>query len=156
MSRLLSLDEGTTLIRYERKVIESFFREKQLEDLPERLSDTLLEPRGVFVTLKKRESIKRTEWNLRGCIGHLQPSPNSHQKPLSLIEATRRAALGSAFDDPRFPPVQEKEFNSILIEISVLTQPEEIIIEDRTKLSQHVIIGKDGLIVHGKGWHQGL
>ncbi|MFX1564577.1 MAG: TIGR00296 family protein [Promethearchaeota archaeon] len=156
MSRLLSLEEGITLTQFARSVIESFIRTKQPAPLSENLTETLLEPRGVFVTLKRRRSINKAEWDLRGCIGHLQPSPGSYQQSLSLIEATQRAALGSAFDDPRFPSVQEYELNSILVEVSVLTQPEEIISEDRTKLSKHVNVGKDGLIIHGKGWHRGL
>ena len=93
---------------------------------------------------------------MRGCIGHLQPGPNSHQKPISLLEATRQAALSSALEDPRFPPVQAEELNSILVEISVLTLPEEITVEDRTKLAEQISVGKDGLIIHGKGWHRGL
>jgi hypothetical protein len=156
MSTLLSLEEGSTLTKFARNVIENFLHTKKPAVFPKNLPETLLEPRGVFVTLKKRGPIKSAKWNLRGCIGHLQPSLDSHQQPISLIEATQRAALGSAFDDPRFPSIKEHELNSTVIEVSVLTQPEEIITEDRTRLSKHINIGEDGLIIHGKGWHRGL
>jgi uncharacterized protein (TIGR00296 family) len=156
MSKLLSLEDGIVLTHFARKTIESYLHEKKESALPESTSEVLLEHRGVFVTLKKRRSTTEDEWLLRGCIGHLQPDPNSRHKPISLLEATRQVALSSALQDPRFPPVKVEELESILVEISVLTMPEDIIIKDRSKLSDHIQIGKDGLIIEGKGWHRGL
>ena len=65
------------------------------------------EPRGVFVTLKKRG-------DLRGCIGHMVPD-----RPLA--ELVGAMALQSAFEDPRFSPVTARELPDLEIEISVLT-----------------------------------
>jgi uncharacterized protein (TIGR00296 family) len=154
--RLLSLEEGVALTQFARQTIESYLAEKKQRTLPESTSDTLQECRGVFVTLKKQRSPNRPEWQLRGCIGHLQPGPNSHHKPIPLLQATHQAALSAALEDPRFPPVQSDEMKSILVEVSVLTLPEEIGSENRSKLSNEIRVGKDGLIIQGKGWHRGL
>lgn len=156
MPRLLSLEDGVTLTQFARQTIETYLIENKQLPMPESTSDVLQEHRGVFVTLKKRRSLKHPEWQLRGCIGHLQPGPNSHHKPISLIKATHQSSLSSAFEDPRFPPVQLDEMESILVEVSVLTLPEKIVSENRSKLSEHITVGKDGLIVQGKGWHRGL
>lgn len=156
MPRLLSLEDGVTLTQFARQTIETYLIENKQLPMPESTSDVLQEHRGVFVTLKKRRSLERPEWQLRGCIGHLQPGPNSHHKPISLIKATHQSSLSSAFEDPRFPPVQLDEMESILVEVSVLTLPEKIVSENRSKLSEHITVGKDGLIVQGKGWHRGL
>ncbi len=156
MPRRLTIEDGIALTQFARQTIESYILDKQKVAFPESPSEELQEHRSVFVTLKKRHFGDEPKWQLRGCIGHLQPGPNSHHKPISLIEATRLAALSSALEDPRFPPVQAKELESILVEISVLTLPEEITVEDRTKLSEKITIGKDGLIIQGKGWYRGL
>ncbi|MFW9830324.1 MAG: TIGR00296 family protein [Candidatus Thorarchaeota archaeon] len=156
MSKLLTLEEGTILTRFARQSIESYITNKQILELPDTTSKALLENRGVFVTLKKYQSGNQKDSTLRGCIGRLQPSSNSHQNSIPLLEATRQAALSSAFEDPRFPPVRDEELNSILVEVSVLTIPEELQIKDRTKLHDQITIGKHGLIIEGKGWHKGL
>ncbi len=156
MSKLLSLKDGITLTQFARQTIERFLHDKKKLAFPEHPSETLLERRGVFVTLKASHSLEEPKWRLRGCIGHLQPGPNSHHKPIPLLEATRQAALSSALDDPRFPPVQVDELESILVEVSVLTLPEEIIVENRLDLHEQINVGRDGVIVQGKGWHRGL
>ncbi len=156
MPKLLSLEDGVTLTKFARQTIESYLAEKRPAALAESTSDALQGHRSVFVTLKKQRSPDRPEWQLRGCIGHLQPGPNSHHKSISLIQATQQAALSSALEDPRFPSVQPDEMESILVEVSVLTLPEEICSENRSKLSNQITVGKDGLIIQGKGWYRGL
>ena len=92
--------------------------------------------RGVFVTLTLKG-------NLRGCIGYPYPT-------LPLNIAVEKAAKSAAFSDPRFPPVSRDEFNSLSFEVSVLTLPCEIIVEDRIMLPEKITVGRDGLIVeHG-------
>jgi hypothetical protein len=59
-------------------------------------------------------------------------------------------------DDPRFSPVQVDELDSIIVEVSVLTIPEELDVEDRKTVVKQVTVGKDGLIIEGHGWHRGL
>lgn len=153
---LLTLDEGMQLTQFARKVIEEYIQNQRTIELPIIPSKTLLEPRGVFVTIKKRNQREPMEWILRGCIGRLQPGPGEVGEHLPLLEATKQAALSSALEDPRFPPVRLEELDSILIEVSVLTIPEEISIKDRKKISEQISIGEDGLIIDAGGWHKGL
>lgn len=113
---------------------------------PEKIHDPVLSEKcGVFVTLNVHV---KGAYGLRGCIG--LPYPTS-----PLIDAVMEAAESSAFNDPRFPPVQPDEMSGITIEVSVLTPPELIEVEDPLEYSSHVKVGRDGLII-GKGWRRGL
>ncbi len=95
------------------------------------LPEDFTEERGVFVTI-----YSWPEKHLRGCIGFPEPVEK-------LGKAVMEAARSAAKSDPRFEPVFEDE--EFIIEISVLTPPEEIRgIED-------VRIGKDGLIIDFEG-----
>jgi hypothetical protein len=156
MSKLLTLEDGIMLTRFARRTIEGHILHNEKVPFPKSPSEALTEHRGVFVTLKKQHQRNKQKWELRGCIGHLQPEPDSHHQSISLLEATRQAALSSALEDPRFPPVRPDELGSILVETSVLTVPQEMLTADRTKVSDQIAIGQDGLIIQGKGWHRGL
>lgn len=113
---------------------------------PTRKSDQVLEEKcGVFVTLNIHA---KGAFGLRGCIGLPYPT-----KPL--IDAVIEAAESSAFSDPRFPPVQQDEMKNLTVEISVLTPPENLSVDDPEKLPEQVVVGRDGLII-GKGWRRGL
>lgn len=127
-----SESDGNIFIKYARSVVESKFSPVEKIDIS-RYSDK----RGVFVTLKKGG-------NLRGCIGYPYPV-------LPLNIALGKAAKSAAFSDPRFPPVSSEELKSISYEVSVLTLPSELIVEDRAKLPSLIKIGRDGLIVELHG-----
>lgn len=88
---------------------------------------------GVFVTLHSYPSMQ-----LRGCIGFPEPI-------LSLKKAITEAAKAAAFHDPRFPPLDLKE--KYIVEVSVLSVPDEIKVKDSSELPNKVKIGTDGLIV---------
>ena len=134
MARLLTLEEGIILTKFARQSIDTYIRNQQQLDIPTTNSESLHENRGVFVTLKKRQGEGVDKWMLRGCIGRLPPGPISRVEPVPLLEATRQAALSSALDDPRFPPVQIEELGLILVEVSVLTVPEELEVQILNKL----------------------
>jgi uncharacterized protein (TIGR00296 family) len=151
MTKLLTLQEGIILTKLARQTIESYIKDQRSLDPPQTNSKTLFEPRGVFVTLKSQP-----QRELRGCIGFLQPDPKSHQKPVPLLQATQKAALNSALKDPRFPPLKPTELARILIEVSVLTIPEALEVENRKDLPNSIVVGKHGLIIEGEGWHRGL
>lgn len=90
---------------------------------------------GAFVTLHVRG-------RLRGCIGYI--------KGVKSIPATiTEMAKASAFKDPRFPPLRKEEFDSIDIEISVLSP-----IETVENISD-IKVGRDGLII-SRGFNSGL
>ena len=156
MNGYLTLEEGSFLVRFARQVVERYIQDQSIIEPPHTESKALQENRGVFVTIKKQDTKAKEHLILRGCIGRLQPSPGAKRDPTPLLEATRQAALSSAVEDPRFPPMQITELDSILIEVSVLTMPEEIIVEDRANLPENIIVGKDGLIIDGGAWRKGL
>ncbi len=85
--------------------------------------------RGVFVTLSKHG-------RLRGCIGIPEPL-------MSISGAIKEAAVSAAFNDPRFIPLEYKEFDDTTIEVTLLTKPIEITRPFREK----IVIGRDGIIV---------
>lgn len=87
-------------------------------------------------------------YGLRGCIGLPYPT-----KPL--VDAVMEAAESSAFGDPRFPAVNAEEMKGLTVEISVLTPPEKLEVSNPSELPEHVVVGRDGLII-GRGWRKGL
>jgi len=75
---------------------------------PERFEGALGEPRGAFVTLKRREDDE-----LRGCIGRIEA-----REPLGVTVA--HVAVAAATEDPRFPPLSPHELPGVRIEVSIL------------------------------------
>lgn len=145
----LSLEDGALLVKLARRAIEKYLLEGVLESPPADLKDVFYEPFGVFVTLNKPigpAQLGRKE--LRGCIGFPEPV-----KPL--VSALMEAAVASAVEDPRFPPVSPEELDSLVIDVSVLTPPKPIDVEDKAMLPSRIKIGRDGLIVE-RGFHRGL
>ncbi len=97
------------------------------------LSPMLQEPGASFVTLTYKGY-------LRGCVGALEPYQ-------SLAEDVREHAVAAAFEDYRFPPVQENEITDIEIEISYLTRPKPLKYEDPTELLQLLRPNIDGVVL---------
>ena len=127
-------DGGITAVRLARRFItqEVTGVEQSLYVLPHD------EPSGVFVTINKYPSLE-----LRGCIGFPMPG-----HPLS--EALEHSAR-SVCRDPRFPPLRESELDKIVTEVTILTPPDEIIVEDKEDLLDFIKIGKHGLMLeHGR------
>lgn len=99
------------LTQLARKTLEAYFQEKEFEPNQE-LKDKFKEKKACFVTLTKNG-------NLRGCIGSLEPRQE-------LWKDVQENSLNSAFNDPRFFPLQEKELKDIKIEVSVLSKPQKL------------------------------
>ena len=136
--RYLSLDEGQLLVRLSRRAITARLENKTLET--PQTTQTLKEKFGVFVTLNKASPRE-----LRGCIGF--PCPE-----LPLRDATIRAAIYAATEDPRFEPVSLEEFQkNIVVEVTVLTPPQALHFDDRKRLPELITVGRHGLIVEGHG-----
>ena len=76
---------------------------------------------GAFVTIHKKSAHGRRL--LRGCIGRIRAD-----EPLDQV--IRTMAVAAAFEDPRFPPLVEKELESIDLEISVMSPFESCSPED--------------------------
>jgi uncharacterized protein (TIGR00296 family) len=138
----LSLEQGTYLVALARNSVEHYFaRGKKLA--PEQGSGVYSEKRGVFVTLETHPA-----HDLRGCIGY--PLPIKELAP-----ACVDCALSAAFDDPRFPPLEKRELPGIVVEVSVLSVPEEIGAKSPDELVKKIKVGRDGLIIH-YGYSSGL
>ena len=132
----LSLDEGRAAGRLARRTLESHVRGTAQRPGP-RPSGVLSENRGVFVTLNLLVGDAR---ELRGCIGYPEPI-----KPL--WEAVQDVTV-YASEDPRFPhPVSQEELDGIVVEVSVLTLPQEIRALRRQDLPSKIRLGVDGLVV---------
>ncbi|MBU1745964.1 MAG: AmmeMemoRadiSam system protein B [Proteobacteria bacterium] len=118
------------LLRLARETISRYLTIKMVP-LPRLSSPILREPRGVFVTLKKRG-------DLRGCIGRMVPD-----RPLA--ELVGAMALQSAFEDPRFSPVTLRELPDLEIEISVLTPMKPV------SGPNDIVVGRDGVLLQKGG-----
>lgn len=139
--RNLTPEEGELLVRTARSAIAIYLQTRKFITPPKEETEMLRRKSGVFVTLN---SIKPRHM-LRGCIGF--PYPEG-----TLIESTIRAAVYAATEDPRFAPVSLDEFKqSVVVEVTALTPPKELEVEDRKKLPDMVKVGVHGLIIEGMG-----
>jgi uncharacterized protein (TIGR00296 family) len=59
------------------------------------------------------------------------------------------SAINAAREDPRFYPVELDEISDIFIEVTILTVPKRIKAKPR-EIPEHIVIGRDGLIVSTK------
>lgn len=139
-NNILTPEEGQLLLKIARENIVSYLKGEEYA-LPNDLPKIFQEKLGVFVTLSLNS-------NLRGCIGYPEPY-------YSLIEGLLDVSISAAFDDPRFNPVSLQEFDNIQLEISVLTKPQLIEIQNYTDYISLIEIGRDGLIIENS-YHRGL
>lgn len=145
MSFKLTSDEGQFLTKLARQAIETFLDTGRKIAAPSHTPAKLREKSGVFVTLNKVINEKE---ELRGCIGF--PLPN-----FPLVDAIIDSAISAATSDPRFPKVRGHELKSIVIEVSVLTPPMLIEVDDPRNYVKEIKIGEDGLIIE-RGLSKGL
>jgi uncharacterized protein (TIGR00296 family) len=141
----LTLDEGKFLIHLARNAVKEYLKGGKVVKAPENTSEKLFEHCGVFVTIN---SLKSGVKKLRGCIGY--PYPTS-----PLAEAVIDSAISAATRDPRFYPLSLGELGNVVFEVSVLTPPEVVEVENPKEYLAKVKVGEDGLIVE-KGGYKGL
>ena len=134
MEDKLTPEEQKTLLHLAREAVEYGVKGESLPPLdPSVLTPRLLETGASFVTLTERGQ-------LRGCIGALEPYQ-------SLAEDVREHAVAAALEDPRFPPVEERELNRIDIEVSRLTRPVPLQYRDANDLLSKLRPYVDGVIL---------
>lgn len=112
----LNIEEQQLLLAAAREVIAARLERRQPETAAPEPGSVLLEPCGAFVTLHQDTGSLRV---LRGCIGHIvgrQP----------LFETVKKMAIAAAFEDPRFPPMNPRDWSRTDIEISVLSPLRQI------------------------------
>ncbi len=137
---MLTLENGKKAVLYARAVIEQSVRSRTLPSA--KLPSCFTEDQGAFVTIHTYPN-----HDLRGCIGIPLPVMSLQD---SITEGAR-----SATRDPRFPPLQESELDHIIIEVTILTKPEEIPVDKPQNYLKEIEIGRDGLIVE-QGFFKGL
>ena len=70
-----------------------------------------------------------------------------HYLTKKLYNALQEAAISAATEDPRFTSVAFEELDKITFEVTVLTPPIEIKVEDPRDYPSKIKVGRDGLIV---------
>ncbi|MDI6644261.1 MAG: TIGR00296 family protein [Methanobacteriaceae archaeon] len=138
---MISQQDGKFLLKIARKAIANYLKNRTVIDAPNNLSPIFRKKMGVFVTIHKKG-------DLRGCIGYPEP-----MKPL--INAVIDSAISASVGDPRFPPMQLDELVHVDLELSVLTPPQKIVVENPTEYLEKIKVGTDGLIIE-KGHNKGL
>lgn len=131
---MLTEEQGQELIGIARKNIGNNTKGKGKPSFKEK--EYMKKKRGVFVTLNTSSG------DLRGCMG--LPYPER-----SLIDSVLRASE-LVTDDPRFPSLKEEELDDVEIELTVLTEPEEIDISSEEEAKENIDIGREGLIIRGR------
>lgn len=137
----LSEKDGTTLVKAARSAVTEYLKTNSKPKLEKRFQEDFSFNSGVFVTLNNT-------LGLRGCIGY--PLPDK-----KLFNALEDAAIAAATEDPRFPPVEYEELESIIFEVTVLTPPKRITVNEPKEYLSQIKIGRDGLVVRN-GFNSGL
>jgi len=138
-----TLKEGEKLVKAARNTIELYIKSPRFnKEIIEKSLSEFNENAGVFVTINHYPTM-----SLRGCIGF--PRAIGPLKKL-LVDA----AIAAATEDPRFIPLTVDELNEVIIEVSILTEPEEIK-GDAEEIKKQIKIGRDGLIIE-YGYYSGL
>ena len=92
---------------------------------------------GVFVTLKR-------DGMLRGCRGCVE---GTYPLRKTIWEVSR----SSAFDDPRFNPMEQEELEDLEIAISLFGMMEQVKVEEPSQFRKKIQLGRDGICLRLKG-----
>lgn len=129
----ISDSDGELLVRTARSVVMEYLKTGKRTTLSSEIKSRFSFNSGVFVTLNKEE-------NLRGCIGFPTPDRKLYQ---SLLDAS----IASATEDPRFLPVKYDELGKITFEVTVLTPPKVVEVQNPSEYPSKIRVGRDGLII---------
>jgi uncharacterized protein (TIGR00296 family) len=145
MDMEITHETGKILIEFARQNIEHYLSHGKPLHVPSEIKEKFDQKSGAFVTLSVYEKAGN---NLRGCIGYILPY-------YSLWETVSKVSIAAAVDDPRFPAVKIQDMEKIIVEVSVLTVPKQILVKTPNEYLSKIQIGRDGLIVSQDG-RQGL
>ena len=126
-------ERGKTLLQIARS---SIARALKVDDLKTESVDTaanwLSEPGATFITLTEHD-------RLRGCIGSLLARQ-------TLLNDVSSNAVSAALHDHRFPPVTAKDFDSIRVEVSLLSALQPMIFSNEADALAQLRPGIDGVM----------
>ncbi len=127
-------EEREFAVRIARKAIENWVKRRKTISPPGNFPGEFKKIRGIFTTLHTYP-----DPSLRGCIGYPYPV-------LPLITGIIKSSIEAA-QDPRFPELEAGELGTVVIEISVLTEPELVDVKNPEDYLKEIEIGRDGLII---------
>lgn len=130
----LSGDDCQRLLKLARESLRRAFtigRQAAATWQPVEITPGMRAIRGGFVTLNKSGA-------LRGCIGEIIPRRE-------VWKVIREQVLNAAFEDPRFPQLDEGELGQIEIDLSLLTPPRAV------ESWREIVIGKHGVVLSKGG-----
>jgi MEMO1 family protein len=130
VSAPLGSADKKALLAFARETISRLFLTDTVP-LARGFNENLQQPRGVFVTLKKKGE-------LRGCIGRI-----IGDEPLCKLVGAM--AVQAAFNDRRFQPMTFDELKDTEIEISVLTPMKKV------TGAADIVVGSDGVLLSKDG-----
>ncbi|MBP1710405.1 MAG: hypothetical protein H6Q49_607 [Deltaproteobacteria bacterium] len=131
VSAELTPSDKKALLTFARKTISRILTTDTVP-LARGFDERLQQPRGVFVTLRKKG-------DLRGCIGRMIAD-----EPLAKLVGVM--SLQAAFNDKRFTQLTADELKDIEIEISVLTPMKQVAGAD------DIVVGRDGVLLSKDGY----
>lgn len=130
----IKIKEGRFLVKYARKEIEAHFGGKKPE-IPQDMANLMSEEAGVFVKLNICPNNV-----LRGYAGYSEGI-------MPLSNALSEVSLFAAIRDHRFKPLRKSELKTTIVEVSILSKPELIEVNDPEEYAKKIVIGRDGVIV---------
>jgi AmmeMemoRadiSam system protein A len=134
----LTANDRAQLLDLARRAIAASFATGQAPSVDsETLSARLREPGACFVTLTRHGA-------LRGCIGNV-----GARDPL--WQSVLHNAVGAAFRDTRFAPLEGGELPDLHIEISVLSEPQPLPASSPGELAAQLRPGVDGVLLKAEG-----
>ena len=125
----------SVLIDLARQSLFEFFAGGDKEDQEFPVDDETVS--GVFVTLKRYGMLR----GCRGCVEGTYP----------LRKTIWEVSRSSAFDDPRFNPMEQEELEGLEISISLLGMMEQVKVEDPSQFREKIQLGRDGICLRLKG-----
>lgn len=101
-------------------------------------------PCGVFVSLHEPPPPGDADGPLRGCVGSYQPRERTLRREIV------HSAVAAAFSDPRFPPLEPNELDSLHVTVYLLGDTEPVDDLDQLDPTRY------GVLVEGPGGRRGL
>lgn len=123
--QVLSESAQKELLALARASLETYFKTGRMPDFRP-VTPELLQRAGAFVTLHNGD-------DLRGCIGLLYGEDE-------LYRTVQHCVLSAAMEDNRFDPVSEAEIPDLTIEISVLSDFENVTDANLIEVGRHGLI----------------
>jgi uncharacterized protein (TIGR00296 family) len=137
---VLDNSEGELLVKLAREAFNTTL-EFKTPQIPTELPNSLRERRGVFVRVGRSPDFRwNSDTETLACLGYAVSSQE-------LIETTINSAVACAVRIIRLPSFEMSKLRSLLLEVSVLTNPELMKVESPSGYVKIIEPGVDGLMI---------